>query len=74
MRKAIRTRHGTALLGLPIFGALRESALWVFSALGVILFAALVSYDPGGNWREHRGLVKGINVENGKVVHPALCK
>ena len=47
MRKAIRTRHGAALLGLTIFGALRESALWVFSALGVILFAALVSYDPG---------------------------
>ncbi len=26
---------------------LRESALWVFGALALILFAALISYDPG---------------------------
>ncbi len=41
------------------------------------LSAAIAPYAArlaDGNWREHRGLVKGINVENGKVVHPALCK
>lgn len=34
--------------------------------------ARYVSILASGNWRNHPALVKGINVENGKVVHPAL--
>lgn len=41
------------------------------------LSAAIAGYAQklaAGNWRGHAGLVKGINVEGGKVVHPALLK
>jgi alanine dehydrogenase len=41
------------------------------------LSAAIAHYAvvlAGGSWRDHEGLVKGINVEAGKVVHPALFK
>ena len=41
------------------------------------LSAAMAPYAgllASGNWRDHAGLVKGINVEAGKVVHPALFK
>ena len=41
------------------------------------LSAAIVRYAgvlAAGSWRGHEGLVKGINVEAGKVVHPALFK
>ncbi len=41
------------------------------------LSAAISHYAvvlAGGNWRGHEGLLKGINVEAGKVVHPALFK
>ncbi|MBW3568194.1 MAG: NAD-binding protein, partial [Proteobacteria bacterium] len=34
--------------------------------------ARYVSILAGGNWRNHEALKKGVNVENGKVVHPAL--
>ena len=39
------------------------------------LSAAIAPYVvemAGGRWREHPGLVKGLNVEDGKVVHPAV--
>lgn len=41
------------------------------------LSAAIAPYAErlaDGQWRDHAGLVKGINVEAGKVVHPALFK
>jgi alanine dehydrogenase len=41
------------------------------------LSAAIAPYAmrlAAGNWREVPSLVKGINVEGGKVVHPALFK
>lgn len=41
------------------------------------LSAAIAGYAQklaAGRWRGHAGLVKGINVENGKIVHPALLK
>ncbi len=41
------------------------------------LSAAIAPYAErlaNGQWRDHAGLVKGINVEAGKVVHPALFK
>ena len=41
------------------------------------LSAAIAPYAERlatGDWRGHEGLVKGINVEAGKVVHPALFK
>ncbi len=41
------------------------------------LSAAIAPYAErlaNGRWRDHAGLVKGINVEAGKVVHPALFK
>ncbi len=41
------------------------------------LSAAIAPYVArlaDGNWRDHQGLVRGINVEAGKVIHPALCK
>jgi len=63
----IRTRQGAALLGLPIFSALRESALWVFSALGAILFVALVSYDPGDPGFSFTGEAGPVNNAVGPV-------
>ena len=33
-------------MGLPTHRALREGALWIFTALGLILFAALATYAP----------------------------
>jgi alanine dehydrogenase len=27
---------------------------------------------PGNSWRDNQALVRGINVEGGKIVHPAL--
>ncbi len=41
------------------------------------LSAAIAPYAArlaDGDWRDDPGLVRGINVEAGKVVHPALCK
>jgi alanine dehydrogenase len=42
------------------------------------LSAAIAPYAQrlaaGGDWRSHKGLALGINVEGGKVVHPALLK
>lgn len=42
------------------------------------LSAAIAPYASklaaGPEWRKHAGLAKGINVEGGKVVHPALLK
>ncbi len=41
------------------------------------LSAAIMPYAvrlAEGNWRDNPALVKGINVEGGKIVHPALLK
>ena len=41
------------------------------------LSAAITPYAlklAAGNWRDNEPLRKGINVEGGKVVHPALLK
>jgi alanine dehydrogenase len=42
----------------------------------VAISAAILPYvqrlAAGDQWREHAALAGGINVENGKLVHPAL--
>ncbi len=29
-------------------------------------------FEASGNWRDNQALLRGINVEAGKLVHPAL--
>lgn len=51
-------------------GAVPRTASQALSA-AIAPYAELLA---AGDWRGHEGLVKGINVEGGKVVHPALFK
>jgi len=47
VRSQVASSAQHARLGHTVVRALRESALWVFGALALILFAALASYDAG---------------------------
>lgn len=49
-------------------GAVPRTASQALSAA----IAPYVSRIADGEWREDEGLVKGINIERGKIVHPAL--
>ena len=46
MSESIETRTHASALAQPVRRALRESALLVFAFLALILFAALITYDP----------------------------
>ncbi|MGD8976631.1 MAG: DNA translocase FtsK 4TM domain-containing protein [Gammaproteobacteria bacterium] len=46
MAKATQANPRGAILGLSTHRALREGALWIFTALSLILFAALATYEP----------------------------
>lgn len=46
MVKATRSVKSTARISDQVVGTLRESALWVFGALALILWVALFTYDP----------------------------
>jgi len=47
VRSQVASSTQQARLGHTVIRSLRESALWVFGALALILFAALASYDAG---------------------------
>ncbi len=49
-------------------GAVPRTASQALSAA----IARYVSKLASGNWRDDKGLMGGLNVENGKVVHPAI--
>ncbi|MGB5623027.1 MAG: DNA translocase FtsK 4TM domain-containing protein, partial [Gammaproteobacteria bacterium] len=46
MARASQASGRGAILGLSTHRALREGALWIFTALALILFAALATYEP----------------------------
>ena len=49
-------------------GAVPRTASQALSAA----IARYVSKLASGNWRDDKGLMGGLNVENGRVVHPAI--
>ncbi|MEE8119061.1 MAG: alanine dehydrogenase [Gammaproteobacteria bacterium] len=49
-------------------GAVPRTASQALSA-AIARYASLLA---GGKWRDYEPLIKGINVEDGKIVHPAL--
>jgi len=55
-----------AVTNMP--GAVPRSASQALSAA----LTPYVSILAGGDWRQHAGLVQGINIEAGKVCHPSL--
>ena len=57
-----------AVTNMP--GAVPRSASQALSASLVPYLLEMAS----GHWRDHPGLLKGINVEAGEIVHPALKK
>jgi alanine dehydrogenase len=57
-----------AVTNMP--GAVPRSASQALSASLVTYLLKMAS----GHWRDHPGLLKGINVEAGEIVHPALKK
>ena len=64
-------RRGETLL--PPGGATTRRSMSL--RFGVALSAAIAPYAgrlAGEDWREDPGLVRGINVEGGKITHPAL--
>ena len=52
-------------------GAVPRTSSQALSA-AIAPYAARLAAGP--DWRKHAGLLKGVNVEAGKVVHPALLK